>query len=56
MDGALSLSREEAEHLDAEDPLGHLRKEFIIPSRADLKSETLSPSSVWLLSIYGRMK
>lgn len=35
------LSRQHALRLDAEDPLKHLRAEFIIPSRADLKRKTL---------------
>ena len=35
-----------AEHLDASDPLRHLRAEFLIPSQVDLKRPTLSiPSS-----------
>ncbi|KFY30647.1 hypothetical protein V494_08082, partial [Pseudogymnoascus sp. VKM F-4513 (FW-928)] len=41
---ALSLpvdSREYAEHLTAQDPLKHLRDEFLIPSKADLARETL---------------
>lgn len=37
-------SREYAESLDAQDPLRHLRGEFIIPSRADLKRPTLFPA------------
>ncbi|KAH0542189.1 hypothetical protein FGG08_003410 [Glutinoglossum americanum] len=35
------LSREYAQKLDREDPLGHLKGEFFIPSKADLKSKTL---------------
>lgn len=31
-----------AESLDAQDPLRHFRKEFIIPSKADLKRKTLA--------------
>lgn len=32
-----------AKSLDEQDPLRHLRSQFIIPSKADLKSNTLSP-------------
>ena len=39
------LTRKAAERLDDDDPLGHLRKEFIIPTKADLKSKTLTRSS-----------
>ncbi len=35
-------SKEYAESLDAKDPLRHLRNEFLIPSRADLRRPTLS--------------
>ena len=35
------LNLQHAVRLDAEDPLKHLRAEFIIPSRADLKRKTL---------------
>jgi hypothetical protein len=38
------LTRKNAEEFDANDPLAHLRKDFIIPSKADLKSKTLSKS------------
>ena len=34
-------SREYAEYLTSQDPLKHLRDEFLIPSRADLARETL---------------
>jgi hypothetical protein len=34
-------SREYAVSLDAQDPLRHLRKEFLIPSKEQLKSESL---------------
>ena len=39
------LGRQHALRLDAEDPLNHLRAEFIIPTRSDLKSRTLASSS-----------
>ena len=39
------LSRQYAFRLDWEDPLKHLRAEFIIPSKADLKSKTLISSN-----------
>jgi kynureninase len=50
-------SKEYAESLDSQDPLRHLRNEFIIPSEADLKRPTLasadpeeapSPSCIYL--------
>ena len=34
-------SREYAVSLDAQDPLRHLRREFLIPSKEQLKSESL---------------
>jgi len=34
--------REYAVSLDAQDHLGHIRKEFLIPSKAELKAKTLS--------------
>ena len=34
-------TREYAEHLDEQDPLKHFRNEFLVPSKADLKSKTL---------------
>ena len=39
------LNRQHAVQLDAEDPLRHLRAEFIIPTKTDLKSKTLSGPS-----------
>lgn len=39
--GTEYFSQQHALQLDAEDPLKHLRAEFIIPSRADLKRKTL---------------
>ena len=33
-----------AQRMDAEDPLKHLRQEFIIPRKGDLKSKTLNPA------------
>ena len=41
-DNAGSFTRAFAEDLDQNDPLRHLRKEFVIPSKADLKRKTLS--------------
>lgn len=38
-------TREYAEALDAQDPLRKFRDEFIIPSKKDLKSETLAKDS-----------
>lgn len=37
-----NYTKEEALEQDASDPLHHLRSEFIIPSKDDLKSKTLS--------------
>lgn len=37
-----SYDRDHALMLDQNDPLKHLRKEFIIPSKDDLNSKTLS--------------
>ena len=37
-------SSEYAERLDEQDPLKHLRNEFIIPTKTDLKSKTLVKS------------
>jgi kynureninase len=34
-------TREYAASLDSHDPLHHIRKEFLIPSKADLRSTTL---------------
>lgn len=34
-------SREYAVSLDAQDPLSHLRSQFLIPSKAQLKAESL---------------
>lgn len=39
------LSKDYARRLDETDALRHLRKEFVIPSRADLKSKTLQPTA-----------
>ena len=36
------FTKQEAELLDARDPLRHLRKEYIIPTKADLKRKTLA--------------
>ena len=35
-------SKDYAVSLDAQDSLSHLRNEFLIPTKADLKSKTLS--------------
>ncbi|KAI9791026.1 MAG: Kynureninase (L-kynurenine hydrolase) [Piccolia ochrophora] len=40
-DGETAHSRDYAERLDAEDQLKHFRREFLIPSKADLKRKTL---------------
>ena len=40
--GIHDYSREYATQLDDRDHLKHLRKEFIIPTKADLKSKTLT--------------
>ena len=40
-----AFDRAFAERLDQEDPLKHLRDQFIIPSKADLKRKTLNKSS-----------
>lgn len=37
-------TREYAESLDKQDPLKEFRKEFIIPTKADLKRKTLAKS------------
>lgn len=39
-------TKEYAERLDAQDPLRQLRKEFIIPTKSDLKRKTLTKASV----------
>ncbi|KAL2815325.1 kynureninase 1 [Aspergillus granulosus] len=44
-DDSRASTREYAASLDAEDPLRHFRKEFIIPSTKDLKRKTLDPSN-----------
>ena len=36
------FAREDAVQLDAEDPLSHLRQEFVYPTKADLLSKTLA--------------
>jgi kynureninase len=40
-DDIRAFTREYADSLDAQDPLRHLRDEFIIPSKKDLKRKTL---------------
>lgn len=37
-----AFTKEYAESLDAQDPLREFRKEFIIPSKVDLKRKTLA--------------
>jgi hypothetical protein len=44
-------TREYAASLDSQDPLQHIRKEFLIPSKADLKSTTLVTQSQF--NLYG---
>jgi kynureninase len=39
------LSKAYALKLDREDPLSHFREDFIIPTKVDLKSETLANST-----------
>lgn len=41
----VDTSYEYAANLDAQDSLKHIREEFIIPSRSDLKSKTLPEHS-----------
>ena len=41
----VNTSYEYAASLDAQDPLKHIREEFIIPSKSDLKSRTLPEHS-----------
>ena len=42
---SIPLDREYAEDLDKKDSLRHLRAEFIIPTKGDLKNKTLRKSS-----------
>jgi hypothetical protein len=44
------LSKEYARKLDEEDPLRHFRDEFLIPSKADLKSKTL-PGGMYFITV-----
>ena len=44
-------SREYAEELDRKDPLRDFRNEFLIPTKADLKSKTLATSRTQSLSL-----
>ena len=44
----MTADRETAVRLDEEDPLKHLRSEFIIPTRADLRSRKLDEKCVSL--------
>ena len=39
-----SLTLRHAEYCDSKDPLKHLRTEFIIPTKSDLKCKTLAES------------
>ena len=43
-EGVTDYSRDYAIYLDTQDRLGHLRDEFVIPTKADLKSKTLAHS------------
>ena len=49
-----NYSRDHALRLDEQDPLKHLRKEFIIPSKDDLTSKTLFSSRKTNLSFESR--
>lgn len=42
---SFAISREHATNLDEEDPLKKIRKEFLVPTKADLKRTTLAKSS-----------
>lgn len=44
-------TREYAASLDSQDPLHHIRKEFLIPSKADLKSTTLVTQGQSVLTV-----
>lgn len=41
VDGKEAFSAQYAAALDTQDPLRHLRKQFLIPSKADLKATAL---------------
>lgn len=41
-DDTHASEKEYAESLDAQDPLHHLREQFIIPSKEDLRRKTLT--------------
>jgi len=43
------FAREYAATLDGQDPLQNLRKEFLIPSKADLRSTSLRQAGQYLL-------
>jgi len=45
-DDIRAYKKEYAQSLDAKDPLKDLHKEFIIPSRADLKRKTLEKQGI----------
>jgi kynureninase len=47
------LSRGYAKDLDENDELKHFREEFIIPSKADLKSKTVDASRRWSSGVSG---
>jgi kynureninase len=48
-DDIRAYRKDYAEALDAQDPLRHLRKEFIIPTKKDLKRKTLAVSNESML-------
>jgi kynureninase len=50
-DDAHVYTREYAASLDSQDPLHHIRKEFLIPSKADLKSTTLVTQGQSVLTV-----
>jgi kynureninase len=50
-DDAHVYTREYAASLDSQDPLHHIRNEFLIPSKADLKSTTLVTQGQSVLTV-----
>ena len=44
-------SKRHAQKLDDEDPLGHFRDEFIIPSRGGINKKSLSKSNQYLKNL-----
>ena len=51
----MDYSVESAFQQDSQDPLKHLRAEFIIPTKADLKSKVLATSSNLFLASTARL-